>query len=396
MLTEWHQELDDLEAQMVKWRRHFHQHPELSFEEVETPKKIAELLRSWDIEVKTGVGSRGVVGVIRGGKPGKTVALRADFDALPIQDEKSVAYKSKVPGVMHACGHDGHTATLLGVAKVLSQGREHLQGNVVLIHQHAEESSPGGAIGMIEDGCLDGVDAIFGTHLASTMPFGLVGTRKGAVTAGEDSFEVTIHGRGGHGAAPHETVDAIVIATQVINQLQLLVSRQVNPLLSAVLSVGTFHAGHASNVIADQATFSGTIRTLDPQTRELMEREMKAIVNGISATFHATAEINFIHGYPSIVNHVKETELFMKAARNDMGLENVLEIPPMMAGEDFAYYLQHVPGMFFFTGAEMDQKEDVYPHHHPRFDFNERAMSVAGKLMLSVVYQYLNGQDKEN
>lgn len=396
MLTEWHQKLDDLEAQMVEWRRHFHQHPELSFEEVETPKKIAELLRSWDIEVKTGVGSRGVVGVIHGGKPGKTVALRADFDALPIQDEKSVAYKSKIPGVMHACGHDGHTATLLGVAKVLSQGREHLQGNVVLIHQHAEESSPGGAIGMIEDGCLDGVDTIFGTHLASTMPFGLVGTRKGAVTAGEDSFEVTIHGRGGHGAAPHETVDAIIIATQVINQLQLLVSRQVNPLQSAVLSVGTFHAGHASNVIADQATFSGTIRTLHPEVRELMEREMKAIVNGISATFHATAEINFIHGYPSIVNHDKETELFMKAARNDMGLENVLEVPPMMAGEDFAYYLQHVPGMFFFTGAEMDHKEDVYPHHHPRFDFNERAMLVAGKLMLSVVYQYLNGQEKEN
>jgi amidohydrolase len=202
LITTWHEKLVELYAQMVEWRRYFHQYPELSYEEVETPKKIAEILKNFDIEVRTSVGERGVVGMIRGGRAGKTVALRADFDALPIQDEKEVAYQSRIPGVMHACGHDGHTSILLGIAKVLSEMREQLSGNIVLLFQHAEEKPPGGAIAMIQDGCLDGVDVIFGTHLVSTMPFGLVGARKGPMQAAADQFEVTIHGKGGHGSAP--------------------------------------------------------------------------------------------------------------------------------------------------------------------------------------------------
>lgn len=243
MIETWHKELESLYNQMVSWRRDFHQYPELSFQEIETPKKIAEILKSFHIDVKTDVGGRGVIGVIEGGIPGKTMALRADFDALPIQDEKKVSYKSKVPGVMHACGHDGHTATLLGVAKILSDNRDQLSGKIVLIHQHAEEKEPGGAIAMIEDGCLEGVDVVFGTHLSSQMPLGIVGTKAGAMMAAADTFEVKIQGRGGHGGMPHHTVDAIIVATQVINQLQLLVSRKVDPLQSAVLTVGTFHAG---------------------------------------------------------------------------------------------------------------------------------------------------------
>lgn len=388
MLTEWHQKLEEMYDQMVEWRRHFHQYPELSFEEVETPKKIADILSSFGVEVRTGVGGRGIVGMIQGGKPGKTIALRADFDALPIQDEKDVPYKSKVEGVMHACGHDGHTSTLLAVAKVLSERREELSGNIILIHQHAEEVQPGGAIGMIQDGCLEGVDVIFGTHLSSMMPLGLVGTRKGPMLAAADGFEVTIHGKGGHGAFPHHTVDSIVIAMQVINQLQLLVSRRVDPLHSAVLSVGTFHSGQAANVIADKAVFTGTVRTFYPEIREMMEREMKLIVEGVCSALHAKAEIKYVRGYPPLVNHERETEFFMKVAASDLGSDRVLEVLPQMGGEDFAYYLQHVPGLFFNTGAGMADPEAVFPHHHPSFDFDERAMLIAGKTMLSLVYHY--------
>ncbi|RNB89825.1 amidohydrolase [Brevibacillus fluminis] len=389
MVTSWHQKLEEQYGQMVTWRRHFHQYPELSFEEVETPKKIAETLTELGIEVRTGVGGRGVVGIIRGGKPGKTVALRADFDALPIQDEKEAPYASKVPGIMHACGHDGHTATLLGVAKVLAEVREQLAGTVVLIHQHAEEVDPGGAIGMIEDGCLDGVDVIYGTHVGSMLPLGLVSSRKGALMAAADGFEVTIHGKGGHGASPHETVDSIIVATQVINQLQLLVSRRVDPLQPAVLSVGSFHAGQAGNVIADKAVFTGTVRTLDAEVRDLMEAEMRAVIEGVCKAHHAEAEFTYVRGYPSVVNHAVETELFMDIARRDLGADKVLESPPMMGGEDFAYYLQHVPGAFFFTGAGMEDPAANFPHHHPKFDFDERAMLIAGKLLLSLVHHTL-------
>jgi amidohydrolase len=390
LINNWHQKLEDLYGQMVEWRRYFHQYPELSFEEVETPKLIAEILTDLGIEVRTSVGGRGVVGIIRGGNPGKTVALRADFDALPIQDEKDVPYKSKVPGVMHACGHDGHTATLLGVAKVLSEVRKELSGNVVLIHQHAEEKAPGGAVEMIADGCLEGVDAIFGYHLASPAPLGFVGTRKGPVMAAADSFEVTIYGKGGHGSAPHETVDSIIVATQVINQLQLLVSRQVDPIKTAVLSVGSFHAGVANNVISDKAHFTGTVRSFDPEVRDYLEREFKTIVEGVCAALHAKAEIRYERGYSPVVNHDKETDLFFKVAKDLLGADKVAEIPPLTGSEDFGAYLEHVPGAFFHVGAATPDGREMFTHHHPKFDIDERAIVIAGKTMLSLTYHYLN------
>ncbi|WP_459499974.1 amidohydrolase [Bacillus sp. C1] len=389
MIETWHKELEGFYEQMVLWRRNFHQYPELAFKEVETPKKIVEILKSFHIDVKTDVGGRGVVGIIEGGKPGKTIALRADFDALPIQDEKQVSYKSKVPGVMHACGHDGHTATLLGVAKVLSDNREQLSGKVVFIYQHAEEKEPGGAIAMIEDGCLEGVDVIFGTHLSSQMPIGVVGAKAGAMMAAADTFEVKIQGQGGHGGMPHHTVDAIIVATQVINQLQLLVSRKVDPLQSAVLTVGTFHAGQADNIIADTATFTGTIRTLDPEVRDYIEVEFTRIVEWICHSLHAEVTIQYKRGYPILINHLEETSYFMEIAERDLGRERVIEVPPIMGGEDFAYYLEHVPGAFFFTGAGNEEVGATYPHHHPQFDFDERAMVVGGKLILSLVNGYL-------
>lgn len=393
MLEKWNQSLEELYDQMVQWRRDFHMHPELSFQEERTPKKITEYLKSLGIEVKTGVGGRGVVGTIEGGQPGKTIALRADFDALPIQDEKNVPYKSTVPGVMHACGHDGHTATLLGVAKVLSENREHLKGKVVLLHQHAEELAPGGAIAMVEDGCLEGVDVVFGTHLMANQPYGTYGYQKGPIMAAGDRFVIKIQGKGGHGSAPHETVDAIAIGTQVVNQLQHLVSRQINPLKPAVVSVGSFHAGDASNVIADSVELTGTVRTFDPEVRDYIEREMKTVVEGICGAFHATCEFSYTRGYPAVINHEKETDVFIDVIKEYIGEERLVNIEPIMGSEDFGYFIQEKPGMFFFTAAGNTEIGASYPHHHPKFDFDERAMLLAGKALLSLTHFYLCKQE---
>lgn len=371
---------------MVERRRYLHQHPELSFHEVDTPRFIAERLTELGIEVRTGVGGRGVVGTIRGGQPGKTVALRADFDALPIQDEKEVDYRSTVPGVMHACGHDGHTATLLAVAEILVGQKEHLAGNVVLIHQHAEEVVPGGARDMIADGCLDGVDVIFGTHLWSTTKLGTIGYRVGPVMAAADKFELTLFGRGGHGAKPHETIDAVVLGATVVKELQSIVSRRLDPLQQAVLTIGTLHAGNTFNVIADSAELTGTIRTFDPLVADQIVREMERTIKGVCDAAGATYAFRYERGYPAVVNHPAETELVRAVASDVVGANQVFEIAPTMGGEDFAYYLQQVPGTFFFTGAG---DETFYPHHHPKFDFEEQAMQYAARILIEATKRYL-------
>lgn len=395
MLKDWFVQLESMYEQMVEWRRHLHQYPELSFQEVETPKMIAGILESYGVEVKTGIGGRGVVGTIRGAKPGKTIALRADFDALPIPDEKDVPYKSKVPGVMHACGHDGHTATLLAVAKVLCDNREKLSGNVVVLHQHAEELSPGGAIGMIADGCLDGVDVVFGTHLTSHAPTGTYLYAKGYAMAAADSFEIKIQGKGGHGASPHETIDAVAIGAQLVNQLQYIVSRQINPQKAAVLSVGSFHAGNAGNVIADSAVLKGTVRSFDENVRQHMEREVASIVSGISQALHADCQLNYQTGYPAVYNHPAETDTFIEIVKGFAEDSHVVEMTPIMGSEDFAYYLQEKPGMFFFTGARNEEIGAKYPHHHPLFDFDERAMVHAAKALVALVYHYAVEKEAE-
>jgi len=388
MLDSWLAEIEAMYEQMVEWRRHLHQYPELSFQEVETPRMIAGILQRYGIEVETHVGGRGVVGTIRGAKPGKTIALRADFDALPIPDEKDVPYKSRVSGVMHACGHDGHTATLLAVAKVLSDNRDKLCGNVVLLHQHAEELHPGGAIGMIEDGCLDGVDVVFGTHLTSQAPTGTYLYAKGYAMAAADAFEIKIQGKGGHGASPHETVDAVAIGAQLVNQLQYIVSRQINPQKAAVLSVGSFHAGHAGNVIADSAILKGTVRSFDENVREHMQREVTHIVAGISQALHADCQLTYTAGYPAVYNHPEEADAFLEAVRRFADESRVVEMAPIMGSEDFAYYLRERPGMFFFTGARNEASGAKYPHHHPLFDIDEQALVHAAKALVALVYHY--------
>lgn len=385
-----HDELEELFPMMIEFRRDLHQHPELSFEEERTPKRIAIYLRDLGLEVRTGIGGRGVVGLLRGEKKGKTVALRADFDALPIQDEKEVSYKSLVSGAMHACGHDGHTATLLGVATVLSKHCDELEGNVVFIHQFAEEIVPGGAKPMIEDGCLDGVDVIFGNHLQSMLPSGEVYYREGHIQAASDKFNIKVIGKGGHGGVPHETVDPIVTASQLVLNLQQIVSRRVNPVKAAVLSIGSFKSGDSFNVIPSTVEISGTVRSYDPEIRSMIEEKMEQIVVSTCQANDATCEFNYERGYDPVWNHPKETQYIRKIAEEVVGQEKVKETPPVMPSEDFAYYLQKVPGTFFHTGAMPSDANQVFPHHHARFDFDEKAMLVAAKVFVSAVVRLHN------
>ncbi|HHW38178.1 MAG TPA: amidohydrolase [Bacillales bacterium] len=387
--------LDSLYSEMIEIRRYLHQHPELSFEEVETPKYIAEYHRKLGHQVRTKVGKRGVVAYLEGAKPGPTVALRADFDALPIQEENEVPYKSKYDGKMHACGHDGHTATLLVLAKALNGMKEELHGSIVFIHQHAEELAPGGAIAMIEDGCLEGVDVIFGTHLWSTIPLADITYCPGPFMAAADRFEIKIQGKGGHGALPHLSKDSIVIGSQLVLNLQQIVSRRVDPLEPAVLSIGSFVAQNANNIIADTARISGTVRTLSEQTRTVIEKEIERILKGVSISADVTYSYNYRRGYPPVVNHEQETEFLARIAKTVPGVENVRQIAPLMIGEDFAYYMQHVKGAFFLTGAMNPDWETVYPHHHPKFNIDERAMLIAAKTLGSATLTFMEEKIKD-
>jgi amidohydrolase len=395
MLKNVFQRLDESYDEMVSIRRDFHMHPELSFQEVRTPEKIAEYHKKLGLDVRTKVGGRGVVATLTGGKPGKTVALRADFDALPIQDAKDVPYKSHVDGVMHACGHDGHTATMLVLAKILSQYKEHIEGNIVFIHQFAEELTPGGAKPMIEDGCLDGVDAIFGTHLWSEFRLGTVGYREGHIMAAADRFDIEVIGKGGHGGIPQDTVDAIVTASQLVCNLQQVVSRKLNPIQSGVVTVGAFHSGKAFNAVSERAEITGTVRTFQKDVQEKIEEELERVTKHTCLSSDASYQFSFERGYPALWNHSKETQLLTRAAKEVVSEDDVFEMEPIMGGEDFAYYLQQVPGTFFFTGAKNEEIGANYPHHHPMFNIDERAMLTASKTLASAALHYLQAKDEE-
>ncbi|MCK8453816.1 M20 family metallopeptidase [Bacillus safensis] len=380
--------LDEHYEEMVEIRRHLHMNPELSFQEEETAAFIASYYDTLQIPTRTKVGGHGVLAFIEGASPGPTIALRADFDALPIHDEKDVPYKSTKPGVMHACGHDGHTATLLVLAKVLHSHRDQLKGKIVLIHQHAEEYAPGGAKPMIEDGCLDGVDVIFGTHLWSSEPCGTILYKSGNFMAAADRFSIQVQGKGGHGAQPHLTKDAVLIGSQIVANLQQVVARKVNPIDSAVVSVGGFVAENAFNVIADSAVLTGTARSFEENARHIIEREIEQVVKGVCQMHDAAYTYEYVRGYPAVKNHPKPTEYIADIANQTEGVTEVKEAETQMGGEDFAYYLQHVPGTFFYTGAMPENSQDVYPHHHPKFDINEKAMPIAAKVLANAVLSY--------
>lgn len=366
-----------------------HMHPELSFEEVHTAKYIEEKLISFGMEVKTGIGGNGLIGILQGGQPGQTIALRADFDALPIEDEKDVPYKSTKPGVMHACGHDGHTSALLGTASVLSKHREKLNGTVIFVFQPAEEKPPGGAKFMIEEGILDDVDYVFGAHLGSEIPLGKVAVGAGYQMAAVDKFEIRIKGLGGHGARPHESVDSLVIGTSVVEGLQKIVSRNVDPLKSAVVTIGVFQAGNAFNVIPDTAKIEGTVRTFDGDVRDQVEEKINAIVDGITKAFGATYEIDYLRGYPALYNHEAETDTVREILADTFETDNIVELQPTMGAEDFSYFLEKKPGTYFRVGSQNEDEATHYPHHHPKFDFDERALINISKSFVRIVSHYL-------
>lgn len=385
MRNEIFNEIDGAYSDMVEIRRYLHQYPELSFEETETAAYIASFYEKLGLPYETEVGGNGVVARIEGGKPGKTVGLRADFDALPIQEENDIPYKSKNPGVMHACGHDGHTATLLTVASTLQKYQQDLPGTVVFIHQHAEEYSPGGAKPMIESGCLDGVDAVFGTHLWATTPLGTLETSTDAFMVGADRFEITIQGEGGHGGYPHETKDSLVAGADLVSELQNIVSRRIDPFQAAVLTIGVFEAGSAFNVIAGSATLKGTVRYLDKHVQDKIISEMERTTKGVSEAHGVSYEFNYDKGYPPLINHEKEAQRILDTATDIEEIDHARSITAM-AAEDFAYYMQERPGAYFFTGAAPNEKP--YPHHHPKFNIDERALPVAAKTLVHVYLTY--------
>ncbi|MCB0150759.1 MAG: amidohydrolase, partial [Caldilineaceae bacterium] len=371
---------DALQPKLVAWRRDFHMHPELGFEEVRTAGIVADHLRGLGLEVSTGVGKTGVVAMVEPdavAENAPTVMLRFDMDALPILEANDVPYRSTVDGVMHACGHDGHTAVGMGVAQVLTGIRNDLPGRVKLVFQPAEEGL-GGAQAMIADGALEGPKpaAAFGLHLWSRMPLDQIVVQEGPLMAGADKIHLVVHGVGGHGAMPHETVDAVVVASEIVLAWQTIVSRTVSPTEPAVVTVGSFHAGSAANVIAGRAELSGSIRSFSIETRDLLVRRLREIAEGICAAHNARCEFTFTAGVLPTINSAAGAALMRDVAASLVGAEQVGTITPAMVGEDMSEFLMRAPGCYVLVGANDPDGPLNSPHHSPTFDFDERMLST--------------------
>jgi amidohydrolase len=376
----------DLQPDIQAWRRDLHQHPELLYDVHRTAAFVAERLREFGCdEVATGLGRTGVVGVIKGRKPGgggdiKVIGLRADMDALPIEEETNLAYTSKTPGKMHACGHDGHTAMLLGAARYLAETRN-FAGDAVVIFQPAEEGGAGAAA-MIKDGLMDrfAIDQVYGMHNVPGVPIGSFAIRTGPIMAATDAIDIRIEGVGGHAARPHKCIDSVLVGAQLITALQSIVSRTVDPLDSAVVSMCEFHAGNARNVIPQTAELRGTIRTLTPEVRELVEKRVREVVAGVAQITGAKIDLVYERGYPVTVNHASQTGVATQVAREIAGDANVHEMPPMMGAEDFAYMLEARPGAFIFCG-----NGNSAGLHHPAYNFNDEAIVFGTSYWIKLV-----------
>ena len=368
---------------MAAWRHDFHEHPELMYEVHRTAGIVAERLREFGCdEVVTGIGRTGVVGVIRGRKTGsgRIIGLRADMDALPIHEETNLPYASKTPGKMHACGHDGHTAMLLGAARYLAETRN-FAGDAVVIFQPAEEGGAGAAA-MIKDGLMDrfGVQQVYGMHNGPGIPIGSFAIRSGPIMASTDEVNINIEGLGGHAARPHKCIDSVMVGAQLITALQSIVSRSVDPLDSAVISICEFHAGHARNVIPQTAVLRGTVRTLTPEVRQLIEKRIGEVVKGVAQLTGARIDLDYKRGYPVTVNHASQTEFATRIAKEVAGDGNVHTMPPLMGGEDFSYMLEARPGAFIFCG-----NGDSAGLHHPAYNFNDEAIVYGTSYFVKIV-----------
>ncbi|MFJ7918350.1 M20 family metallopeptidase [Lysinibacillus fusiformis] len=371
-----------LTEQAIEDRRYLHQYPELSGQEYETCQFIRKRLEQLQINILD-CNPPSVVAMVEGTKGTKTIALRADIDALPIVEEGDKPYISQRPGIAHTCGHDGHTAILLAVAEWISMNKEKIEPNVLLIFQSAEEITPSGADFLIQNGVLEGVDAIFGIHLWQGLEKGKIGLTYGPMMASVDDFEIEIQGYGGHGSMPHETVDPIYIASHVMQSFQSIISRNLNPIEAGVITVGSIQAGTTYNIIPDSAKLIGTIRALTPETVHTIQTKMVKLTEGICGAFGAQGKIDFILGTPPLINDFKESHFVESIVRENFG-ENVFKlVDPVMGGEDFAYYLKHKPGAFIFVG--MGGEKSKYPHHHPRFDLDEDVFADAIKLFIEII-----------
>lgn len=392
------QEIEKHKAEIIKIRRFIHMNPELSNREYETSKLVAAKLDSLGLEVKTGVAKTGVVALLRGGQPGPTVAIRADMDALPIQETTSVPFKSLNPGVMHACGHDVHTSIALGVAMVLSNIKNKIKGNVKFIFQPAEEGAPqdeeGGAALMIKEGVLENptVGAIFGLHVWPEN-VGQVYFSTGDIMAGSDWFEITVKGKSAHGARPQEGIDAIVLAAEIITTLQSVISRSVDPVDPAVLTIGKIEGGVRSNIIAEKVTFEGTVRALSETNRKKIPQLMESVVKGITQSFGATSTFDYRPTLPSVYNHPEFGQTMLPTLIGILGKDKVLPLQPQMVAEDFSFYAQKIPGFFFFLGVKSPSQATTAALHSPNFNPDERSIAVGIKLMCHLL---LDSLDKQN
>lgn len=374
--------------EIIELRRDFHKHPELSFEEKRTSQIVADYLGSCGLQVQENVNGYGVVADLIGEGKGPTIAFRADMDALPIQEESELPFASVVPGVMHACGHDGHTAILMGAAKLLSFQKDKLSGNVRFIFQPAEEVNPGGAMGMIQEGVLNRVEAIFGLHLWSELPSGTFRTCNGPMMAATDRFTIEIEGKGGHGGMPHKTIDSIVIASHLVMASQQIISRSIDPIESGVITFGEFKSGTAFNIIANTAVLEGTTRSFTPEVRCILQKKLEELTDGLAKIYGAAIKLDYKRGYPAVVNHERETNVLLGVAEEVFGLENIGLMKPNMVGEDFAYYLKEIPGAFCFVGAGNPNKP-MYPHHHPSFQIDESVLPKAAQWFCQLASKYL-------
>ncbi len=382
--------ISEMKDWLVELRRTIHMNPELGFEEAETSKLVVGWLEKFGLRITRGVAKTGVVGLLQGEKAGKTVAIRADMDALPLEEANQVPYRSRIKGKMHACGHDAHVTILLGVARLFSSIRERVQGNIKWIFQPAEEGGGGGRV-MVEEGALENprVDAIFGAHLFPDLKIGKVGIHEKEGLAATDRIIIKILGRGAHGAYPHLSRDPILAAGHLITQIHSIISRSIPPLDSAVITIGKVSGGTAFNIIPDEVELLGTVRSLTPQVREELKSRLEQVTQGLARSFDLDCRLIFDYGYPALVNDPEMSHLAASACAQGIGKENVEFIRPSMGGEDFAYYLQKVPGSFFRLGCRNEEKGFIHPFHSSRFDIDEEALPFGVEMFARIIDRYL-------
>ncbi len=393
MLEHLFNKLNDKEEEMIAIRRYLHENPELSFEEEQTAKYIADFYQDKDAIVETNIGGENIHGIkvtIDSGNPGKTLALRADFDALPIKEDTGLEFSSKNEGIMHACGHDAHTAYLMILAECLIEMKDKLNGKIVIIHQPAEEKPPGGAQYLIKDGILDGVDNVIGVHVMSTMPANNVYYREGNVQSGRNFFKLKITGKGGHGSSPHLANDPIVAASSFVMSIQTIVSRRLNPFDMGVISIGSFDGKGQFNIIKNEVELEGDVRGMNGDALELMENEIKRIAHGLEAMYGVDCDLQYTNDYPVLYNDPSLTKQVVQSieSANIPEVNEVIRCEPQPPSEDFAYYAEELPSTFFYVGASPKDKE-TYAHHHPKFDIDESAMLIAAKTVAAATVDYL-------